>query len=142
MSENMSDGDRQAALASLVPILNTKPKPLFDTKPRLMEPAKYVIAVSSEGITRNQRLMAEGYSEAVHHPLIEVFRLQEKGEMKSAEFVGSYRHIELLGPAWIYHDPEDVLQYNHRRATVLQTESALRVYADTEEQTERVRLGC
>ncbi len=140
--KGMTTGDAMAELERSLPVLSTKPKELYETKQKLMPPGPYVIAVSSEAIARNQRATADGYPSVSLHPLVELYQLTETGLLKDARFVGTYRHVEVLGASWLYHDPEDSLQHNHKRSSVLRTDSALRVYADTYEQSERVRLGC
>lgn len=132
----MTKGDALAELdrTGMLPQVEQKPKSLYTTKEKLLEPADYVIAVSSSGIAHNARL----YNEGDFISVIEVWRVGPGGTLRDhAVPVVTARHVEILGPSWIHHDPSDTLVYAPRRATLLRTRSALRIYVDDEAQIAR-----
>jgi len=143
----MTPGDAMAELERTLPKLDVTPKTLFPTKPSLLAPGHRVIAVSSKVIGDNSFVNRfENY-----RPVVEVWDLPENGDMAEAKLFGVFRHVEVLGASWIHHDPENGLQYQARRGSVLVTKSALRVYEDTPENVARIaesekavpkRFGC
>ena len=81
-----------------------------------------------------------------YFPVIEIFEMKDGATPRDAERIAIARHVEILGPSWIHHDPQAPLGSNTRRSSVLATESALRIFEDTDAQkatqAKAVPYGC
>ena len=129
----LTDGDVQAKLAKEVPEFPEKPNDIYKTVPTLLEAKRRIIAVSGNNLRDNAYRTAENM-----FPVIEIWEPTSEGAfmMRDAKLVMGARHVEILGPSRIYHDPVDPLDDSSRRVAVMVTEAPIRVYLDTPEQVE------
>lgn len=132
----MTPGDALAELDrnGTIPKLPTTVPELFKTNGGvLLPPMRRAIAVNGARLGNNE------YEKKAHHhtTIFELFELEpdEDGtfDMRRAKRLGNYRHVEILGPCWLHHNPEQPLAGISRRVGVMVTDSAVRVYEDTQE---------
>lgn len=131
----MTPGDALAELDrnGTIPKLPVTVPELFKTNGVLLPPARRAIAVNGQRLANNE------YEKKAHQhtTIFELFELEadEDGtfDMRRAQRIGNYRHVEILGPCWLHHNPEQPLAGIPRRVGVMVTDSAVRVYEDTEE---------
>jgi hypothetical protein len=140
---NLTKGDAQAALARDA---ENRPKvnlgSSFKTIPHHLPGRLRAIAISSESLRANQHVNPVTNM----WPVIEIFDLPEDGNTMLAEPVEIevdgynrevFRHVEILGPSRVVHNPLLPLQGNGRRVAVMVTEAPLLVHVDSEEQAQR-----
>lgn len=139
-TESLTKGDEQAMLAKEA---EAHPKADLGTTFKTFEhhlPAKLrAIAISSEALRANGSLDKDRM-----WPVVEIFDLPDDGDLRAATSFGIegpdgtvahvFRHVEILGPCRVAHNPEMPLQHNGRRVAVMVTEAPLRVHVDTPEQ--------
>lgn len=131
----MTDGDQQADLAKASPALKI-PKPLFGTTSRILPAARRIVAVSGRALADNVNI----YTTSRQRPVVEIWEITTEGDYEKydARFLMNVRHVEILGPSWVFHDPHDRLNGSDKRTAVMETSSPLRVYEDTEGQKEHM----
>lgn len=138
---SLTTGDRRARFDALLKDWPMRPMPeLFQTSMEIL-PGGILRAVSVSGqqISENDRLEI---SEAMS-----VLMVYELGEDKhewlhasALEFDAAkhfIRHVDILGPSWVHHDPAHPIGNLKRRSCVMLTKSPLRLFLDTQEQVEK-----
>lgn len=157
LNENreLSYGDRLALLDKL---FAAWPRPrlpeLYETEVIVLPSAHRAIAVSGQTVQENSKLREiKNY-----WPLIEIYEIPASGKISDARLLrmdrfsveyGDWeksavlvsRHVEILGPCEVVHDPTQPIEGLARRACVMRTKAPLRVHVDTIEQAKRNGVG-
>lgn len=157
LNENrrLSYGDRLALLDKLFAAWPRPKLPeLYETEVIVLPSAHRAIAVSGQTVQENSKLREI----ANYWPLIEIYEIPESGKISDARLLrmdrtsieyGDWeksavlvsRHVEILGPCEVVHDPTQPIEGLARRACVMRTKAPLRVHVDTIEQAKRNGVG-
>lgn len=132
---SLAESDRRAELDR---ILVEYPKPAlpseFEVTEHVIPPARRIVAISGGTLHTN----SDGRQPAAHWPVIEIFEdPREEGlrgpfypKVVTINGYHMFRHVQILGPSQIVHDPVTALENSPRRIAFLATSAAMRVYID------------
>lgn len=130
---SLAESDRRAELDR---ILVEYPKPAlpseFEVTEHVLPPARRIVAISGSTLHNN----SDGRQPAAHWPVIEIFEdPREEGlrgpfypKVVTINGYHMFRHVQILGPSQIVHDPVTALENSPRRIAFLATSAAMRVY--------------